>query len=133
MKRSDSGSYQLTIELTESVRIRIGALGEREFPAGTYVYTGSAMRNLDARVARHLRTHHKKLRWHIDYLLASPAATVVEVHKFPAAVREECARNLRLIEAGAAVPVPGFGSSDCRICPSHLVRIEVSEPESSAR
>ena len=133
MKHSDSGSYQLTVELTEFARIRVGALGERDFPAGTYVYTGSAMRNLEARVARHLRPHDKKFRWHIDYLLASPVATVVEVLKFPASVREECARNLGLIEAGAEIPVPGFGSSDCRACPSHLVKVSPGGPGTLVR
>jgi Uri superfamily endonuclease len=62
-------SYQLVIEVPSAVRVQIGRLGEFEFPAGTYVYTGSARRNLEARLARPKRAE-KQLRWHIDYLLA---------------------------------------------------------------
>ncbi len=58
-------SYQLLIRIGRPIRLRIGALGVQEFPAGHYLYTGSARRNLEARIHRHLR-REKKLRWHID-------------------------------------------------------------------
>jgi hypothetical protein len=36
----------------------------------------------------------------------------------------ECGLLDRLLKApGAAVPVPRFGSSDCRRCPAHLVAL----------
>jgi hypothetical protein len=36
----------------------------------------------------------------------------------------ECDLLDRLLKApGAVVPVPGFGSSDCRTCPAHLVAL----------
>ena len=38
-----------------------------EFSAGVYVYTGSATRGLEARIARHQRAD-KKIRWHFDHL-----------------------------------------------------------------
>lgn len=41
-------SYQLTIELKQTVTIIIGKLGKFEFPAGRYIYTGSAKRNMEA-------------------------------------------------------------------------------------
>ena len=44
-------SYQLLIEVSEPLRLTIGQLGEFDFPAGRYVYTGTAKRNLEARVA----------------------------------------------------------------------------------
>ncbi|MGE5336851.1 MAG: DUF123 domain-containing protein, partial [Gemmatimonadota bacterium] len=62
-------SYQLLIEIARPLRCAIGRLGVFDFPAGRYLYTGSARRNLDARIARHLRGI-KRLHWHIDYLLA---------------------------------------------------------------
>lgn len=35
---------------------------------------------------------------------------------------------------GVTVPAPGFGSSDCRVCPAHLLLLpEDLEPESIAR
>lgn len=107
-------TYQLVIRLAQPLRLQIGRFGEFDFPAGDYVYTGSAKRNFEARVARHLR-RDKRLRWHIDYLLAAPGVTVVEVIR---SVEPECVLNQAM---AAAVPVPGFGASDCRQgCGSHL-------------
>lgn len=116
-------TYQLRIELARPVRLRIGRLGVFDFPAGRYVYTGSARRNIEARIARHLRKE-KALRWHIDWLLASPAARVVSVRR---ACEPECALNRR---ARGRVPVPGFGASDCRAgCGSHLRYLGASPSE----
>lgn len=107
-------TYQLFIDLAQPLRVRIGKLGEFDFPAGNYVYTGSARRNLEARIARHLR-REKRLRWHIDYLLAAPGVTVTRVRRSDVA---ECALNQA---TAGSVPVPGFGASDCRQgCGSHL-------------
>jgi Uri superfamily endonuclease len=96
------------------VRLVIGRLGECDFPAGDYVYTGSAKRNLEARIARHLR-EGKKLHWHIDYLLASRHAESIDVihSSIP-----ECELHQA---ASGRIPVPGFGATDCRAgCGSHL-------------
>ena len=107
-------SYQLHFELARPLRCRIGRLGEFHFPAGRYAYTGSARRNFEARVARHLRGH-KTLRWHIDYLLAAPGVQLTRVLR---SVRDECELN-QATKGG--VPVPGFGASDCRHgCGAHL-------------
>lgn len=107
-------SYQLRIDVGSPVRIRVGRLGDFLFPAGRYVYTGSAKRNLEARIARHLRKE-KTLRWHIDWLLSAPGVTLVAVKRSAAG---ECALNQSV--AGKLV-VPGFGASDCRNgCGSHL-------------
>ncbi len=107
-------TYQLMIRLHEGARIRVGRLGKFDFTAGCYVYTGSARRNLESRIARHLR-REKKLRWHIDYLLNHPAAEVTDVRVFTA---PECRVNQ---QAPGIIPVPGFGASDCRRgCKSHL-------------
>ncbi len=120
----NSGSYQLSISVRRPVSILVGSLGEVTFAAGDYVYTGSAMRNLAARVARHQKTS-KKLRWHIDYLLNDPEVWITDIGIFPSENREECDRNLALIASGATVPVPRFGSSDCRRCPAHLVALRL--------
>lgn len=107
-------TYQLLIDLPRAARVTVGRLGTFRFPAGRYVYTGSARRNLEARIARHLR-REKTLRWHIDYLLAAPGARVVEVKR---SSRDECELNRR---TAGEVLVPGFGVSDCRAgCGSHL-------------
>jgi Uri superfamily endonuclease len=107
-------SYQLFIALRQPRTITIGRLGEFNFPAGVYVYTGSAKRNIEARIARHCR-REKTLRWHIDYLLAAEG---VELFCIGRSARRECALNRSV---GGEVVVPGFGASDCRkSCGSHL-------------
>ena len=107
-------SYQLLIEVARPITVTIGRLGRFDFPAGRYVYTGSARRNLEARIARHLRSE-KALRWHIDYLLTAPGVRVLDVRR---SSRGECALNR---DVPGAIPVPGFGASDCRAgCGSHL-------------
>ena len=107
-------SYQLHIRLAQPLRLAIGRLGRFDFPAGRYVYTGSAQHHFEARIARHLRAE-KTLRWHIDYLLTAPGVTLTEVIRSEA---EECALNQAVL---GTLPAPGFGASDCRHgCGSHL-------------
>ncbi len=119
----NSGAYQLLIEVKKDVKINIGALGELPFDKGFYVYTGSAMKGLEARVARH-RRKDKKLRWHIDYLLNHRSAKIIDVKLFRSNDRRECSLNQQVISlSGSEVPAAGFGSSDCRICSAHLVKL----------
>ena len=107
-------TYQLLIEVAEPVRVCVGRFGTFEFPAGRYVYTGSALRNFEARLNRHLSTV-KRMHWHIDYLLAASGVRVVEVLRHGEA---ECLVNQR---TEGLIPVAGFGASDCRAgCGSHL-------------
>lgn len=111
----DHISYQLLIHLDDDLEIGIGALGIHQFPAGNYIYTGSARRNLAARIRRHL-SPDKRLRWHIDYLLVQPSVHILEV---TTSGRPECAWNQLVC---GTLPVPGFGASDCRKgCGAHLV------------
>lgn len=110
------GVYLLLINLKKNSRIKIGKLGKITFPKGFYVYVGSALNSLQARVARHLSSE-KKLRWHIDYLLASPNAEVEMVITRQTEKRIECKVNEIIQKFGK--PVEKFGSSDCK-CKSHL-------------
>src|SRR5512134_2327284 len=82
-------SYQLLLRLNQDSLLRIGCLGAFDFPAGRYVYTGSARRDLEARIARHL-SPAKRLHWHIDYLLCCAGVEVLRVRRFRGA---ECAVN----------------------------------------
>jgi Uri superfamily endonuclease len=107
-------TYQLHITLQRAQRVHVGRLAEFLFPAGTYLYTGSARRNLSARVRRHL-SRQKKQRWHIDYLLMTPEARVTAVGLFS---ETECCCNQRV---NGEILLAGFGASDCRVqCGSHL-------------
>ena len=116
----ERGTYALVLHLGRQEEITIGKLGTFVFPAGYYLYLGSALGpgGLEARLARH-RRRGKRPRWHIDYLREH--ARLVEVWSVASGERLEClwARAARKLP-GARIPVPGFGSSDCR-CPSHLV------------
>ncbi len=125
--RSDSAdpahtTYQLWVRLTHPAQVVVGRFGEFSFPAGDYCYTGSARRNLAARVRRHCASD-KRLRWHIDYLLAAAGATVLATRT---TAEPECAVNAAQY---GRVLVPGFGSSDCRAgCGSHLKYCGVAAP-----
>jgi len=113
------GTYCLVIGLWPRLRTRVGSLGVREFPAGIYVYVGSALSGIENRVSRH-RSDTKKRKWHIDYLLDK--GEVLSVIAIPAERKSTECDVLRALSAceEASVPVEGFGSSDCG-CRSHLV------------
>jgi len=121
MSAKDSGAYCLLIRLDGDGEAAIGRLGRFLLPAGYYVYCGSALRGLGARIARHQR-REKAIRWHIDYLLALPGAQFVACIPYLSERREECTINQAIQrQRGARIVVPGFGSSDCRCgCPAHL-------------
>lgn len=116
------GTYALGLSLLQPTQCTVGALGPCEFPAGLYLYIGSAWGpgGLRARVGRHVRGGSAR-RWHIDYLRAhcEPVALWVAVDQ-----RLECVWARLLWQAGLAVTeAPHFGASDCA-CPTHLFRLE---------
>lgn len=123
------GVYCLVVWLNEAKRIKVGALGEFAFPAGTYVYVGSAAGGIEQRVRRH-ESSRKRLRWHIDYLLAS--AEIVSTIAIPSDDRSiECAVASALSKCQESDVVPRkFGSSDCS-CQSHLVYFGDMDPEAA--
>ena len=126
MRKRHRGNYCLLIELIQPTVLTPGKLGTYSIPAGWYVYSGSGGSSLEGRLRRHVSSHPKRLRWHIDYLLANPAAKLMEVIAFPGERRGECYLNLRIKGMrGARVLISGFGSSDCTArCQSHLVYFE---------
>lgn len=116
-----AGVYQLWIELSKSVRIRIGALGPIQFCKGRYVYTGRASRGLRARVLRHVNGARRR-HWHIDHLLAEYEARIAKVSLASLYPGDECSVNQSTGEG--MVAVPKFGASDCRVrCETHLWRV----------
>lgn len=114
------GSYVLILLLPQADSIQVGRLGRFRFPTGWYAYAGSARGpgGLAARIAHHLRPAEHP-HWHIDYLRAR--ARPVDVWYALGERRRECIWAQALTElAGAYVPAPRFGASDCR-CATHLV------------
>ncbi len=116
----DKGAYQIVLHIKKNTAIKIGALGEFDFPQGFYVYTGSAMRNLTKRVERHCKKD-KKLRWHIDYLTSHKDVEIINAIAYPSENKMECLLNQNLHKHFTEIPVKRFGSSDCRECPAHLI------------
>jgi Uri superfamily endonuclease len=97
--------------------IQIGKLGTFVFERGTYVYVGSAKRNIISRINRH-KALEKPLRWHFDYL--RPHGNITKIITYDNSIGEcGLAEKLRKQEGGV-YPVKGFGSSDCK-CYSHLI------------
>jgi len=122
--RRSPGTYALIVTLDRSHFIRIGRRGRFHFPAGFYVYVGSALGpgGLAGRLKSHLRKD-KRLYWHIDYLLRH--ARVEQVWVAEGANRREC-EWVRTMMAwpGASIVAPRFGASDCQ-CESHLIAFDV--------
>ncbi len=115
------GAYALEIRLARPLKLPVAALGLPRLRPGRYVYLGSARGpgGLRARVRRHLKAR-KITRWHVDHLTARASVAAVVSR----AGSSECGMVRALLAApGVAVPVAGFGSSDCRDCPAHLLLV----------
>lgn len=114
------GNYALIIRLERDTPLTIGRLGSFAFPAGLYLYAGSGLNGLESRVRRHLRRDNdKKRHWHIDSLTA--VAPVCQVWWAADEMRRECEWAELVQEWGGRIVAPGFGASDCRRCPAHLL------------
>lgn len=115
---AEPGAYVLLIRLESALNLDIPAFAGVTLAPGTYAYCGSANGpgGLAARVGRHMRKS-KLAHWHIDRLTALGRIVAVGV----AVGGRECDLLDLLLARGATIPLPGFGSSDCRRCPAHLV------------
>ena len=113
------GIYLAIFHLPRTQAITIGRLGRFTFPAGIYVYVGSAQRNLQARLARHAK-RRKPLRWQIDYL--SVKAKFLGALMIDGPKSMEC-RLAAMLAKHYPRAVPRFGASDCR-CGGHLFGVQ---------
>jgi len=118
-----SGAYMLLVELPELTHVSIGARITGGLAPGRYLYCGSANGpgGLRARIARHMRSE-KKLHWHIDHLTTS--GRVLGAWAWEGG--DECT----LVDTLGHLPhpIPGFGSTDCAVCPSHLMHWPIGVP-----
>lgn len=119
---AEGGCYVLHLHLSRSRTLRIGQLGRFTFASGEYIYVGSAfgLGGLRSRVGRHLHSDGR-WHWHIDYLRSA-----ADVHGCFYTVTDrplECEWSQALAALpNATIPMPRFGSSDCRSgCRSHLI------------
>jgi Uri superfamily endonuclease len=117
----DPGAYALIIDLDQPLALDVPRKSPATLAPGRYVYCGSAYGpgGMRARVARHCK-RQKAVRWHIDRL--TMAGRVIAVHGEPGG--QECDLVDKVLATPeASIPAPGFGSTDCRRCPSHLIRV----------
>ena len=116
-----------------ATRVRVGALGTFDFPAGCYAYLGSAFGGggVRKRTHRHL-TRETKKKWNIDWLkpLCTPAAVWWRHERRH--VEFDWAEPLAGLE-GASVPVPWFGGKDNPSADAHLVRFAAVPPVAAFR
>ena len=110
------GCYCLIIYVKRKSQIKVGKkLGPIEFKKGIYVYIGSAMNSLEARLNRHL-SDNKKLHWHVDYLLKDDNCKIIDIiYNIDKKVECNISQHLKT----HAVGIKNFGCSDCN-CESHL-------------
>jgi len=115
----DRGSYLLILKNNKTKMIMVGKLGDIFFKEGFYIYVGSAMKNLQARLERHKRKR-KKLFWHIDYFREE--VDLIQWIPIRSSIRYECelAKRIQDISDGY---IKDFGVSDCS-CVSHLFYVD---------
>jgi Uri superfamily endonuclease len=120
------GAYLLYLNVRQSLTLNVGMLGPSRFPAGLYVYVGSASRGIEPRLARHRRLAEKKsgkIHWHIDLLLTNAKVRVIGEQMLEGSAECSVSREIAFTK-GVTIPVPNFGSTDCRTgCKTHLYRI----------
>lgn len=109
------GDYLLILHTEENLETEIGSLGMVRFPAGYYVYIGSAKKDLDQCMARHRRLRkgmHRHIDWFrqkADWVGCIPIRTAEDLeHR----LADEVSRI-------ADWRIPRFGCTDCR-CETHL-------------
>ncbi|MGQ9549210.1 MAG: GIY-YIG nuclease family protein [Roseiflexus sp.] len=115
------GTYLLMLRINRDITgLPVGKLGALDFPAGYYLYVGSAFGpgGIPARLAHHAKRRKTRPHWHIDYLRA--LGDVEEAWSISCPVRLEQA----WVSALSAAPdvrsvAPGFGAGDSP-CASHL-------------
>lgn len=124
-----SGVYVLVFHLSRKTDITFDRKGsQHSFPPGWYLYVGSACGagGLRGRLARHQRHtgDRKRFHWHVDYFREH--AMLCEIWycaTADSAFEHHWAKTLTAL-AGATVPVPKFGASDCNAqCPSHFFHL----------
>lgn len=107
------GTYVLLLRVSADLNLKTRAK-KFKIKRGYYIYVGSALSNLSARLKRHER-RQKRNFWHIDFLLGRSelilAIAIVGPQRLEDSVASLCMGE----------PVEGFGASDSALS-SHLFR-----------
>jgi Uri superfamily endonuclease len=117
------GTYLLALWLCQEETVSVGRLGTHLFPAGWYLYVGSARGpgGVAARLNRHARHLgcNKRPHWHIDFL--RERAVWAGAWAGPDLLECAWAAEIQRLPHARSV-VRRFGASDCR-CATHLVHL----------
>ncbi len=123
------GVYVLLISVEDKVQIEVGALGRVNLEAGMYAYVGSALgshsSSIEARLSRHY-SDHKKMHWHIDYILRDPKSKLKAAIFSESRNAQECNLAKKICNHEFTFGIKDFGSSDCS-CISHLILLNLRE------
>jgi len=105
----DRGSYMLVLYNDRPLSVEVGRLGNIDFEKGYYVYVGSGLNSLKARLSRHRRSRKKRF-WHIDYITPEYFKLIKSytIHRTDR-IEGHIADRVRSI---AHASVRGFGCSD---------------------
>jgi len=121
---TERGAYALVLPVENPVTL-LWRKQSIQLAAGWFVYAGNANAagGIRGRLRHHMRAN-KLPHWHIDHLTNAAR----DIDAFVGIAGSECDIITRLsVVAGFQEPLPGFGSSDCRRCRTHLLQFTPSE------
>ena len=121
-KQIKRGIYLLEMKAESNIRIEHPKFNDNVLPEGYYYYSGSAQKNLDHRIIRHLKKE-KETHWHVDYLTTRKEIIIENIYQIPnLSKKSECILIAKLLRnTGLESIINNFGSSDCKKCNSHLL------------
>lgn len=124
---SSGGAYLIALLLSQPITLQLVKKEPRTLNPAWYIYCGSAYGSggLASRIKRHFR-HRKPIHWHIDRLTVEAS----QLWTLCVEQGDECNLTTTLDQSkNFDHPIPGFGSTDCRLCKSHLLmhRAAISE------
>jgi len=105
------GSYAMIIHLRNDLTVTVGGK-TLELREGYYLYIGSALNGITARLRWHFRKG-KKIHWHVDNLTEN--GKIVDVYYVICDRKIEC----EIAERISLQRIGGFGDTDCK-CGGHL-------------
>ena len=115
------GAYLLALRVDAKVEFLLRGERRGALAPDWYFYLGSARGSggIAARLGRHFRKQ-KKIHWHIDRLTLE----AVEMAAIAVPDGRECDLVEKMLKSGDfETAFPGFGSTDCRRCEGHLLRL----------
>jgi len=118
----NSGIYILELFAKNNLTFNHKKFGHIKLPNGYFYYIGSAQKNLEQRIKRHVKKE-KKLHWHIDYLTCKRSTKLKSIFIIKNRKKEyECklVNEMQKIFYLKSL-IKNFGNSDCTNCDSHLL------------